>query len=180
MLGLYYSDQKNFSFPFQVNAYCSRITVLYEKMEEIIRKGEAEKQYVIITERSILSDKEIFTKMLIKSGLFPLHLIQTYDMFWNMVAGRLSKYIKSVIFLDVNMDNITYRINKRSRQEETGDLSIPVDYLISLGDRYRKMEEEYQGKIPFQHIDWNLSYPHEVDTNDILEQVSETIKRTIY
>eukprot|EP01129_Flabellula_baltica_P004891 TRINITY_DN1734_c0_g1_i1.p1 TRINITY_DN1734_c0_g1~~TRINITY_DN1734_c0_g1_i1.p1 ORF type:complete len:241 (-),score=59.63 TRINITY_DN1734_c0_g1_i1:16-738(-) len=178
MLGLFYRDQKKYGFPFQVNAYCTRAVKLYNLVEEIVKRND-DKNYVIVTERSILSDKEIFTKMLVRSGTFPLQLVATYEMFWQLIAGRFAQMIKSVLFLDVSIDNIQTRIQKRNRDEENGDSTIPVDYLLSLGERYNSFEEEFQERMPFHHLDWNACYPHEVNIDEYVDQVGNCIKRSV-
>ena len=52
----YYKDQKKYAFQFQMMAYISRVT----QLKEAISKGFD----VIFIERSILTDKNVFAKML--------------------------------------------------------------------------------------------------------------------
>ena len=57
ILTKFYRNQKKYSFSFQMMAYISRLS----KLKKIIRKNPYS---IIITERSMLTDKNVFAKML--------------------------------------------------------------------------------------------------------------------
>ena len=59
VLQKFYEDQNKYSFPFQMMAYISRLSLLKEAM-----RGDYD---VIITERCIFTDQRVFAKMLYDS-----------------------------------------------------------------------------------------------------------------
>jgi deoxyadenosine/deoxycytidine kinase len=61
ILQKFYADQKAYSFSFQMMAYISRLALLKEAVEK-------NPNAIIITERSLVTDKMIFAKMLYDSG----------------------------------------------------------------------------------------------------------------
>ena len=67
MLKKFYADQDKYSFPFQMMAYISRLKILRDTIKEITSKNSSE-NYVIITERSLYTDKHVFAKMLHDQG----------------------------------------------------------------------------------------------------------------
>ena len=60
ILEKYYQDQKRYAFPFQMMAYITRIN--------LIKNMNFPPDSIVISERSIYTDREIFAKMLYESG----------------------------------------------------------------------------------------------------------------
>ena len=57
ILSKFYGDTKKYAFSFQMMAYISRIAILREKIRENPEK-------IIISERSVFTDRNVFAKML--------------------------------------------------------------------------------------------------------------------
>ena len=68
----YYSNQEKYAFSFQMMAYISRLTLLK-------RAFESKKYEIIITERSLYTDKNVFCKMLYDDGLINLIEYKIYN-----------------------------------------------------------------------------------------------------
>ena len=70
MLKLFYANQEKYSFAFQMMAYISRLKILRDTIKKIQyeNKEDYKKEYVIITERSLYTDREVFAKMLYNQG----------------------------------------------------------------------------------------------------------------
>jgi deoxycitidine kinase/deoxyguanosine kinase len=76
----FYADQEKYSFSFQMMAYISRLKLLKEAIQQVtesqkklIKNREEDNcfelpKYVIITERSLFTDKMVFAKMLYDTG----------------------------------------------------------------------------------------------------------------
>ena len=62
ILEKFYADQEKYSFSFQMMAYVSRLKVLRDELKNI--KFSEDKKTIIITERSLHTDKMVFAKML--------------------------------------------------------------------------------------------------------------------
>ena len=66
MLKKFYADQKKYAFPFQMMAYVSRLKMLRDIIKSV--SSEPDKHFIIITERSLFTDKYVFAKMLFDQG----------------------------------------------------------------------------------------------------------------
>ena len=104
----YYEDQKKYAFQFQMMAYITRITELRKAMDKY--NGDC----IIITERSIETDKEVFAKMLYET--------KTLDT------------ISYTIYLKTTPETALERVVKRNRPGET----IPIEYLRDCHDRHER------------------------------------------
>ena len=60
MLQKFYADQEKYSFSFQMMAYISRLSLLKDTIEN-------NPDAIIITERSLMTDRHVFAKMLYDS-----------------------------------------------------------------------------------------------------------------
>ena len=60
ILSKFYNNQEKYSFTFQMMAYISRLN----KLKNAIEMLKLQKNSVIITERSLMTDKHVFAKML--------------------------------------------------------------------------------------------------------------------
>jgi len=147
-LKLFYKETHTYAFPFQVYAYCTRTGTIHEAIREIVLANEPT---IIVSERGLESDKHVFTKNLIETGVFPLELVPIYDMFWNMLAKPIVQHNKAFIHLNVEVETCVQRMNKRNRSQEK---AIPESYLRQLDNMHTKMYD-YYSKIPVFNIDWN-------------------------
>ena len=82
---------------------------------------------IIVTERSILTDKNIFAKMLYDSNAITDLEMKIYDE-WSKYFSEKND-IDGIIYLQNTPKCSKNRIDKRGRPEET---SISLDYLTSL------------------------------------------------
>lgn len=117
ILQKFYSNQNQYSFPFQMMAYISRLAIL----KEVIEKNP---NAIIITERSLYTDKLVFAKMLFDSGKIELINYRIYLKWFDVFAKEYP--ITKVIYVNTEPDICIKRINKRSRN---GEENIPLDYL---------------------------------------------------
>ena len=118
ILNLFYQDKKRWSYTFQNMAFLTRT----EQLEKNIEKNK-----IIVTERSIETDRNVFSKILYNSKFMNdieyqvyLKLLEMYGK-KNRFNGHI--YLKT----DVNISNS--RILKRSRESES---KIELDYLKKL------------------------------------------------
>jgi deoxyadenosine/deoxycytidine kinase len=111
----YYKDQKTWGFSFQMLAYISRLSIL--------RKALTEPKYrYIVTERSLLTDKQVFCKMLFEQGI--IHPIQ-YQIYQAWFDEFRTEDEYKFIYLRTSPEVSHQRVNKRGRKGET----IPLEYL---------------------------------------------------
>lgn len=135
MLQKFYADQEKYSFAFQMMAYISRLKILRDTVKNI--KTEIEKQiqtnsiyyeyqpkFVIITERSLYTDKYVFAKMLYDQGKIE---DVCYKIYLNWFDEFAKDYpVSKTIYVSTDPQICHDRIHIRSRP---GEEIIPLDYL---------------------------------------------------
>lgn len=115
MVELFYSNQEKYSFAFQMMAYISRLSIL--------KKAIKENYDIIISERSLTTDKNVFAKMLFDSGKIEDIEYQIYLKWFEEFQNDIRD--EYVIYIKTNPETAFYRVNKRSRKGE----DIPIEYL---------------------------------------------------
>jgi len=126
MLEKFYADQEKYSFPFQMMAYISRLKVLRDALKYIKTLNISDKKFVIITERSLYTDKMVFAKMLADSGKIEYINYQIYLNWFETFSEEFP--VHKIVYVKTNPENCFNRIMKRSRD---GESKIPLDYLTN-------------------------------------------------
>lgn len=121
LLELFYKDQVGWSYKFQNYAYITRLN----RLKKAINEGHK----IIICERSIFTDKNIFAKMLHEDG--KLSKIE-YDMY-NSWFDSFKIDITGVIYLQTSPEICNTRIQNRNRD---GESNIPIEYLTRLHENH--------------------------------------------
>ncbi len=113
ILERYYSDQKRWAFAFQMMAFITRAKRLIN----------IDKNAIVITERSVFTDREIFAKMLFDAGKIEDIEYSIYLKWFD----ELSKGIKvdQIIYMNTPPEVCCDRVISRGRKGE----SIPLEYL---------------------------------------------------
>lgn len=118
ILQKFYANPTKYAFPFQILAFITRIS----EMKKILEKyPDCE---IIICERSLDADANIFAKMLYDDG----HIDYiSYQIYLSMFEEMSTDYIISKIFyLDIPVDICDQRIKQRGRE---GESNITNSYL---------------------------------------------------
>jgi deoxyadenosine/deoxycytidine kinase len=124
ILEKFYADQEKYSFPFQMMAYVSRIKELRTTVKE--QKKNSSKPFVIITERSLYTDKMVFAKMLYDTGKIEDVNYQIYLNWFDTFSDEFP--VHKVVYVKTDPEKCHKRIVKRSRE---GEDNIPLSYLKS-------------------------------------------------
>ena len=124
MLKKFYDNQEKYAFAFQMMAYISRLKILRDTIKEI--SNHPLKDYVIITERSLYTDKNVFAKMLYDQGKIEDVCYQIYLNWFNEFVSDYD--IRYTIYVKTDPIKCYERIHKRSRE---GEEVIPLNYLES-------------------------------------------------
>jgi deoxyadenosine/deoxycytidine kinase len=118
----FYENQEKYSFAFQMMAYISRLSMIKNAIKN-------NPNSIIITERSVYTDKNVFAQMLYEDKLideieFKIYL-KWFDEFLEDVP------LKGIIYLKTEPETAINRIKKRKR---VGEEEIPLHYLIRCND----------------------------------------------
>ena len=117
-LECFYKNQKENAFCFQVLAYITRL----KKLIDTVKNNSSNN--IIITERSIETDRNVFAKMLYEDGLISSIEWETYN-YWFDTFKEVSK-VDLIIYIKTSPDKCLERINIRNRMEES---NIKTEYL---------------------------------------------------
>jgi len=118
ILQKFYGDQAKYAFSFQVMAYATRLSLIRGTIEA---NPDCD---IIVCERSLDADKEIFAKMLHDDGMIDDVQYQIYQHFYKEYSNLY--YLSGIIYIDADADVCERRVHKRLRDGET---SISLDYL---------------------------------------------------
>lgn len=118
ILQKFYGNPSKYAFSFQVMAYATRISLI----REAIRNNQHCK--MIICERSLDADKQIFAQMLHDDGMIDNVHFQIYNRFYTEYSDDFS--LNGIVYIDADAEICHQRIAKRSR---TGEGGIELAYL---------------------------------------------------
>ena len=166
MLKKFYADQEKYSFAFQMMAYISRLKILRDIVKEVTSKNDNEK-YIIITERSLYTDKHVFAKMLYDQGKIENVCYEIYLTWFDEFAKDFP--INYSVYVNTDPTKCYNRIHKRARD---GEEVIPLDYL---NDCHKYHEEFLNASNTIKHkliLDGNVDiYKNETIMNKWLERI---------
>ena len=155
ILEKFYADQDKYSFSFQMMAYISRLKLLKDTFQQVkesqekliknrnqqmlINYDEPENyfelpKYVIITERSLFTDKMVFAKMLYDSGKIEQVNYQIYLNWFNTFAEEFP--VNKIVYVRADPETCHQRIATRHRD---GEDNIPINYLKSCNEYHDNM-----------------------------------------
>ena len=146
MLQKFYANQELYSFAFQMMAYISRLTILRETVRDIMNKVSLKNnkhendKYIIITERSLYTDKFVFAKMLYDQGKIEDVMYQIYLNWFDEFAKDFP--VNDVIYVNTDPTKCYERIHKRAR---IGEEVIPLAYLTACHDYHNAFLDETTG-----------------------------------
>lgn len=125
----FYKDQKKYAFSFQMMAYISRLQIL----KDTIR---IHPNSIIICERSIWSDRNIFAKMLADEGKIEDINLTIYQHWFDDLSKEFSH--DGIIYLKTSPKVCKERVGIRNRKGE----NIPFAYLERCDQYHRKWLED--------------------------------------
>ena len=164
MLEKFYADQQKYAFSFQIMAFISRISLLKQSIRE--NPGS-----VIITERSLHTDKMVFAQMLFDSGLIEDVNYQIYLKWFDEFSRECP--LNRVIYVKTDPNICIQRIAKRSR---AGESVIPIDYLRECHAYHEKMMEALSA-IPQLILDGNVDiYENGDELQSWIQQISSFLQ----
>ena len=136
VLELFYENQKENSFWFQVLAYITRLRNLLTIIENNPDK-------IIICERSIYTDKYVFAKMLHEAGNISEIEWKTYSYWFDTFKDKTK--LDLILYVNTDPEECYNRILKRSRPEEVDKIS--KEYLTSCHNKHLEWFDETDAQI---------------------------------
>lgn len=153
----YYENQTKYAFPFQMMAYISRVHQLKELMKTCNNNS------IIICERSVYTDKNVFAKMLYKNGTMNEIEIQIYLKWFDEFVKDFP--FSGIIYIATQPEKSLERVNIRNRKGE----EIPLSYLKSCHDYHEEWLNS--SEIPVLKLNGNTEFIKQIpDTWDLAIQ----------
>ena len=147
ILELFYKDPKRYSYTFQHTTLMTRISNTREAL------ATAQPGAVIVSERSILTDRNVFATMLRDQGHLNDLEWDLYTRWYGLLADATP--IDGVIYLTTEPDTCADRIKRRGRPGEV----IEDAYLVDLHNAHKKWVNT--GDINSLHITFADNQPIE-------------------
>ena len=129
LLELFYRDTSRWCYTFQNCAILTRLMDTQRILKEW--KFTEGKLPIIITERSVLTDRHVFAEMLHREGKMDDLEWDLYMMWFNHFAKDLP--VKGIIHLTTSAETSAERIHIRGR---SGEEKIPMEYLNQLHEQH--------------------------------------------
>jgi len=167
MLQKFYENQEKYSFSFQMMAYISRLKLLKETVEKYPNA-------IIISERSLYTDKYVFAKMLYETNKIEDVNYQIYCKWFDTFVKDYP--ISGIIYVKTDPEICHDRVAKRSR---LGESSIPLGYLTSC-DKYHNDMLNIEKQIVSKNqlvLDDNVDIFYKKETlNEWIKSITEFIR----
>ena len=127
LLELFYKDKHRYAYTFQNAAILSRLKLLKDAVAAA-RPGQ-----IILTERSVLTDRCVFAEMLKDQGFLNGIEWQLYTTWFDTFATDLP--MAGIVYISNRCETAYERIQKRNRSEEN---TIAMSYLTELETQHTK------------------------------------------
>lgn len=159
ILGLFYKDGKKYAYLFQTIVFKSRIKSLDIEQTKAIR----------FSERSIWTDKNIFSKNCYEMGLMNTVEKSTYDFWFEWLESKIKRMPDGIIYLRACPDVCLDRMKKRDRLEEN---TVSLDYLTKIHEKHEIwLNNTKYNTIPIYIVE------NSVEPEESLKKVIEIIKK---
>lgn len=126
LLELFYEDKRRWAYVFQNCAILTRLRTIRDALATTTKR-------VIITERSVLTDRHVFAEMLRASGDIDDLEWALYMKWFDSFAADLP--IRGVVYITTGVGTSAGRIVERGRH---GEEHIPLDYLAALDEQHHR------------------------------------------
>ena len=151
MLQKFYKNKARYAFSFQMMAYISRLALLKKSVEE-------NPDAIIITERSLYTDRFVFAKMLYDTKNIELAEYSIYLKWFDTFASDFP--ISKIIYVKTDPPVCLHRIVTRSRN---GENTIAIDYLNKCNKYHNAMIDNLS---PFEDSRKDLNNVLIIDGNE--------------
>jgi deoxyadenosine/deoxycytidine kinase len=164
LLELFYEDKKRWAYTFQNCAILTRLKNIQDAVENLDKTVKGPQ--VIITERSVLTDKHVFAEMLRDAGdIDPLEW-ELYESWFNIFGKKYP--VNGIIYISTSSGTSKDRIKSRNRQ---GEENIGLDYLDALDNQHKKWVSNTN--IPVLTLSTEVGVPVEKNIKEVVEFIKQ-------
>ena len=153
ILEKFYNNPNKYAFSFQIMAYVTRLNLI---SKAIVDNPQCK---LIITERSLDADRNVFAKMLYDDGLIEDINYNIYLQFYNSYKEKYNS--SGIIYINADPAICDVRINKRNR---SGEESVKLTYLEKCGE-YHNLWIHSQSNILSIDANYDATYNKDVKSD---------------
>ena len=132
-----YKNTATYAFRFQMMAYISRLHLLRQKVKE-------NKYKIIISERSVETDKNVFAKMLYDDGMIEHDEYQIYNKWFDEFLDDIK--LTGIIYVKAEPSICYDRVKIRAREGE----NIPIEYLQKCHNYHEDWLSSIENKLTIE------------------------------
>ena len=173
ILEKFYEDSEKYAFSFQMMAYISRLKVLKDTIQNIKKSS---KKTIVISERSLYTDKMVFAKMLYDTKKIEPINYQIYLNWFDTFSQEFP--VHKVIYVKTDPEKCHSRILKRARE---GESLIPLEYLKTSDNYHNNMLNKSSPNCICQEqliLDGNVDiYKNASQVNIWIEEITSFINK---
>ena len=142
ILAMFYKESKKYAYVFQTIVFKTRMMTLETQQLKSVR----------FSERSIWTDKNIFSKNCYEIGYMNTVEKNTYDIWFKWLESKITRKPDGIIYLRAEPEVCFERVHKRERSEEA---TVSIDYLKNVHEKHEEWlnEGNKYGDIPIYVID---------------------------
>jgi deoxyadenosine/deoxycytidine kinase/dUTPase len=134
ILKKFYMDPAAYAFSFQMMAFISRLVILKNAVAHAKERSIAENsEILVVSERSLLTDRNVFAAMLRDMGHLEDIDFAIYTRWFSAFASEFD--VNDVVYLDVTPETCAQRVQSRARP---GEDPISLDYLRQCGEYHAR------------------------------------------
>lgn len=167
ILEKFYKNKKRWSYSFQMHAFITRA-------QEIMKQDQNK---VIIIERSVLTDRNVFAKLLAETNDIKDLEWKLYDEWFNWLTVKFKEILPQLyVYIRADTNTSYQRMLKRNRKEEC---SVDFEYIKQV----KKKHDDWllnETSVPVVTIDVNNDFVESDEfRNTILQSISDIINSQI-
>lgn len=171
----FYDNMKETALPFQLIALLTRKTLFEQKMKEAKEiETSSGKTVILVTERTINSDRHIFAKMLHKAGFISESGIVAYNLWNDNFSGGF--HVDKILYLTTPPEICYQRVLSRDRPGEEG---ITLDYLKKCQEAHDSFYKDVISKHDHMVIDTSDILTGTPEYDDLVNSVIEYFSRPV-
>jgi deoxyadenosine/deoxycytidine kinase len=133
LISHFYHDTSRWAYTFQNCAILTRLMNTMDAIKKVKSETDGSKLPVILSERSVLTDRFVFAEMMKESGHMNKIEWDLYMKWFDYFASELP--IKGIVHITTSPEISKERIGKRGR---VGEESIDLKYLVDLDKQHAK------------------------------------------
>ena len=171
ILEAFYNDMATVALPFQLIALITRRQLFLEKIKEAEKiESETGKEVILITERTITSDRYIFAKMLNKDGFISDAGMVAYNL-WNDIFSKEISTDK-IIYINIPPEICLERVRQRNRK---GEDKITLEYLQDCQNAHDEFYEDHIRHSDHKVVDTTIALLGTKEYDDLIRDIIDYI-----